>query len=61
VRIVAHEPAVARAGGHGAGIRVGQRNLAIGRIRQGLIHRLQLLNFMLEAPISLRQVRNLLG
>ena len=60
-RIVVHKPAVACAGGHGTRIRVGQGNLAIGRIGQGLVHRLQLLDLLRQSPILLRQMRDLPG
>ena len=65
LRTVAHQPAVARAGGRrlewGAGIRIGQGYLAIRCIGQGLVHRLELLNFLFEPPVSLRQMRDLLS
>ena len=60
MRIAAHQSDVARAYRCRAGIWSSQGNLAVRCIGKGLIHRLEFRNFLLEPPISLRQMRDLL-
>lgn len=61
LRIVTHQPAVARAGGHSARIRIGQGYLTVGSVGQRLIDRLEASEFLFKTPVSLRQMRNLFG
>ncbi len=59
--IVAHHAAVPRARGHGAGIGIVQGDLAVRRIGQCPVHRLQMLDVLPHAAIALGQMCHLLG
>lgn len=57
---VADRPAVPRTGRHGAGIRIGQGDLAVRRIGQGLVHRRQPVDLLPDAAIAAGQMLDFL-
>jgi hypothetical protein len=59
--VVADHPAVAGTGRHGAGVGIGQGYLAVRRVRQGLVHRLQPADLLPDAPIAAGQGLHLLA
>ena len=55
------DPAVPGAGRYGPGIRVGQGDLAVQRVSQGLVHRYQPGNLLSDAAMARGEMMNLLG
>lgn len=61
LNIVADQATPAGAGRHGAGIRIGQGNLAVRGIGQGCIHRLEPRDFLSDAPVAPGEIGHLRG
>jgi hypothetical protein len=59
--VVTHQPAVPGAGGHGAGVRIGQGSLTIRRVGQGFVHRLQPRDLLPDAAVAAGKVGDLPG
>jgi hypothetical protein len=59
--VVTDEPAAPGAGRHRPGIRVGQRDLAVRRVRQRLLHGLQALDLLPDAIVPPGEMGHILG